>query len=330
MGDARSEALLMFAAQLVAALGKRTAAKSTMNQCRLRLEPLEERRLLSVAPGYWNGNNVFIRYNDGQLYEHTSQGAFQFIDINTVKVVTGRLNFGDVAYILYNNSALYVWVPNTGFHLIDVNVADMSAALGQNGDETVFILYTNGQVFEHTGESHLTGFTYIDSNAIQVSAGAGSDFSPAAYIVYNNHALYEWSPHDHFIYIDTNVARVSADIDAQIVFIVYENGELFQHSNYNNKSAFQFLDVNVADVSAGLTAIGHATGLPAVFILYTNNQVYECKPGNSTFFYIDSNAVAIDASQGQSDTVFIVYDNTDLFENTNVSKFTFIDVNVDP
>jgi hypothetical protein len=329
MSAAPLEAILVFTARLLTARGKPTA-RSPGNQCLLKLEALEERRLLSVAPGYWNSNNVFIRYNDGRLYEHTEQGTFQFIDVNTVKVVTGRLGSDDVAYILYNNSALYEWTANAGFHLIDVNVADMSAALGQNGDETIFILYTNGKVFEHTGESHQTGFTYIDSNAIQVSAGAGSDFSPAAYIVYNNHALYEWSPHDHFIYIDTNVARVSAGIDGQIVFIVYENGELFQHSNYNNKSVFQFLDVNVADVSAGQTEIGQATGLPAVYILYTNHQVFECKPGNSTFFYIDSNAVAIDASQSQGDTVFIVYDNTDLFENTNVTNFHFIDVNVDP
>jgi hypothetical protein len=45
---------------------------------------------------------------------------------------------------------------------------------------------------------------------------------------------------------------------------------------------------------------------------------------------VDTNTVAISGSLSHNDTVFMVYDNTDPFEGTCFSGFTFVDVNVDP
>jgi hypothetical protein len=293
---------------------------------RPKLEALEDRRLLSIAANTAT-DGVFIRYNDGQLWERTSAG-FRFIDTNTVSVSSGVDTSGNPsAFILYNNGALYEWSVKNGFTLIDVNAVSISGS--QIQADTVFIVYDNGALFEHTGLSSGAGFSLIDVNATNVSAGRDSAGNPAAYIVYDNTALYEWSPSLGFHLIDVNVASVNADqLQANTAFIIYTNNYLYEHVGTSSASGFQFVDVNVDDVSVG-TATGGAT---AAFILYTNGFVYEWS-GPAGFRFIDSNAVTISATTQQTDTTFIVYDNTDLFEHVGTSSqsgFTFVDVNVEP
>jgi hypothetical protein len=329
---------------------KTKSSSQVQMRSRPKVESLEERSVPSAAPTGTADNAVFIRYRDGQLWEHSAAG-FQKIDINTLAVSTGvDGSHNPTAFILYDNGALYEWSAAGRFHYIDGNVVAVSAS--PQAADTVFILYNNHLLYEHTGTSNRSGFRLIDGNAAAVSAGVDDALNPAAFIVYNNNALYEWSPAAGFQFIDVNVAQISAvsvaymnngtfDQGMNTVFIVYQGGMLYQHDD----AGFLRIDSNVAQVSAGLTQSGtspaDAVNLPAAYIRYTNDAVYQWTPGNpvhNAFSPIDTHAVAISANFGVSDTVFIIYDNSDLFAATldpfqpspGNQSFTYIDANVGP
>jgi hypothetical protein len=302
------------------------------------LEALEDRRLPSVSA---TGSGVFIRYRDGQLWEHAGS-TFTPIAVNTMAVSAGKdTNGSPAAFILFDSGILDEWSATLGFIPIDGNVAAVSAS--QQERDTAFILYTNGRVFEHQGTSLSQGFTAIDSNAIQVSAGTDQAGHASVFIVYNNHALFQWSAASGFRRIDVNVLNVSAvpttQVDGQsslvgadTAFITYQNSMLFE---WSAAAGFQFIDSNVLQVSVTETAPPPGGGpfivFPTVFILYNNHQVFEWMQGGAPtpFTLIDSNVVALSSTSLGFDDVFLVYNTSALFEN-NHGHFTFIDVNVGP
>jgi hypothetical protein len=288
-----------------------------------RLEVLEDRSLPSVAANI-AADGVFIRYLDGQLFEHTSAG-FQRIDVNTAQVSAGVDASGNpTAFILYKNGAVYEWSATGGFMQVDINAVSIAAS--QSTADTVFIIYNNHQLWEHTETSAVAGFRFIDVNVAKVSAGFTGTSEPAAFIVYANSFLFEWALISGFHFIDVNVSTVSAvprdpnppgsplgPLGADRVYIVYVSGQLFEHAS----GGFRSIDVNVTDVSAG---VGHPVGpfmprAPAAFILYQDGEVAEWgDPGTSTPVLLDIDAVGLSASPQQSDTAFIVKKNTQLFE----------------
>jgi hypothetical protein len=308
--------------------GPRRTSKSTGAPIRFRprLEGLEDRQMLSASASL-QADGVYIRYTNGQLWEHTSKG-FRFIDVNTASVSSGLDTFGNpAAFIIRNNGQLVEYSPAIGYRLIDVNVVRASASQTQR--DTVFMVYINGMVYEHTGASAAAGFHLIDGNAIDVSAGKDSLGAPAVFVTYVNNQVYEYSTNIGFHFIDWNVVSLSASqTQADTAFIVYDNSYLYEHVGNSHASGFILIDVNAVDVSAGQDT----TGVPAVFVRYNNNAVFEWSAALG-FRFIDINALSISASQQEKDTVFVVYDNNMLFEHIGLSAtagFRFVDMNVEP
>jgi hypothetical protein len=301
---------------------------------RLNLEPLERRCVPSVSAA--NAGNVFFSQVDGQVFMNSTS---QRIDVNAVKVSAGISAVGmaqvPAAFIVYNNNQLFEWVQGEGFHFIDVNVADVSASLVQT--DTVFIRYTNGVVFEHTGKSATSGFRFIDVNAVSIVAGQDTPTTALAYIVYNNGFLFRWTAEAGFRFIDVNVVQVStyngspfmaSDVDR--AFIVYNNGRLFQ---WSPASGFQFIDVNVSQVAVGL-GVGFGGDSPAdpdLFIVYTNHELFVWNlQGQLGFQFIDVNVAAVGGAADNEGAAFIIYTNNELFSWQASLGFGFRDSNVAP
>jgi hypothetical protein len=283
------------------------------------LEALEERRV----PSGTSQDGVFIRYNNGQLWQHTAAG-FQFIDVNVANVSSGMDSSGHAAaFILYNSGILAEWSAATGSHLIDGNVVGVSAS--SLAPDTAFILYNTGAVYEHTGVSSASGFRYIDTNAVKLSAGlAASDaVGPAVFIVYNTGALYEWSPAGGFQFIDVNVRSVSASqlvSQPDTAFVVYNNNALYEHSH----AGFHLIDNNVVGVTVGETGTSLTGFQLAAFILYDTGAVYEWSSLTNSFTYVDINAVGVSAPMAFN-SVFIVYNNGALYEWSLANGFQVVD-----
>jgi hypothetical protein len=125
---------------------------------------------------------------------------------------------------------------------------------------------------------------------------------------------------------DRQLLSVSAAAFNNGVFIRYNNSDLFLHDS----TGFHRIDTNVTSVSAGISFRLPGAFVNAAFILYNNGQVFEWTQDHG-FQFIDSNAVALVASRGNSDSVFILYNNSELFHHVGTSPatgFTFIAGNV--
>jgi hypothetical protein len=189
-------------------------------------------------------NTVFIRYRDGKVYEHTGTSAiagFTGIDVNAVQISAGvDAQLNPAVFIVYNNSALFEWSAALGFHGIDANVASVSAesradAIGFTAgfQDTVFIVYRTGQLYEHND----AGFQTIATNVTSVSAGQTNvgtpdnpSVRPAAFFLNENSAVTEWNVGRFHWYrtIDANAARLLTSEQTDAVFILYRDGQLFE------------------------------------------------------------------------------------------------------
>jgi streptogramin lyase len=265
-------------------------------------------------------DDVFIRYQDGQLFEHTASG-FQRIDVNTTAVSAGFDSRGaPAAFIIYNTGAVYEWSPNLGFKFIDINAVALSASQVQ--PDTVFIRYDNNVLFEHTD----SGFLPIDVNVVAVSAGVTTGGLASAFILYDTGALYEWGAggNQAFSLIDINVVSVSASqAAADTAFMIYNNSAAYEHTALSPIAGFRFLENGAMSVSAGVT-----TGGIAAFIRFNSGALYEWgRGGTPSFTLIDGNVVDASASPAVPDGVYILYDVRFLFEYTP-GVFHYLDSNV--
>jgi hypothetical protein len=298
------------------------------------LEVLERREHLSVSPSLFTGGTEFIRYNDGELFQHDAAG-FHRIDVNVASVSAGLthrgMSFPPVAFIVYNNGQLFEWTQDTGFSFIDINVVGVVGS-GSLTD-TAWILYNNGQLFRH---SLLSGFSFIAGSVTSMSPtlpGTGDLF-----YVQTNHMLSEHLSGSGSVVIDGNVQSVSASqVERDSAFVLYTNSALFEFQG--GPHSFTPVDTNVASVSAGTTVLpGATTIIPAAFYVTRDGVVVEWRPPTTdnpdgTYNFLDANVASISASQANQDDVFIVYNNDMLFEHTGFSRrsgFTFIDSNVSP
>jgi hypothetical protein len=304
-------------------------------RCLPRLEALEDRQMLSVSANT-APDGVFIRYTNNQLWEHTD-GGFRMIDVNVLNVTSGVDATGaPAAFIVYTNGALYEWSAAGGFHAIDRNVVAVSAS--QQAADTVYILYDNSDLFEHVGTSPAAGFRMIDVNVVKVSAGEDAGMNPTAFILYNDSHLFEWSPTLGFHFIDVNARDISGLQDGlhhDIVYIAYDNGQAWYHAGTMPGASFFFpVGQGVVSLSAAADTTSAQLHELAVFMVHTDGTLTEWVENNpSSPFFIDSNVAGISAAQNASDTVFIVYDNQELFEHVGLPPngiFHFIDVNVSP
>jgi uncharacterized delta-60 repeat protein len=82
------------------------------------------------------------------------------------------------------------------------------------------------------------------------------------------------------------------------------------------------------DINASQISTGvDSQGGLSVFIVYQNHELFEWSPFTG-FHFIDINVARISASHLTADTVFIIYDNGELFEHNGTGAgFRFIDVN---
>jgi hypothetical protein len=282
----------------------------------------------------------FIRYNDGEVFFY--DGSFQKVDINSV-AISGGLSFVNstivpAVYIVYNNSDVYEWSPGGGFHFIDINAVAVSAT--PVATDTVFILYNNGQLFQHQGQSN-GGFTFIAGSVAQFSAGLVNGGTGVFY-VQTNHMLSVWSAANGSKVLDGNVASVGAGnvysvSAADNAFIVYTNHQLYEVSHASTSPTFTHIDDNVSTAGAGPSMVDGILML-AAYYLTTNGILIEWQPPSTgypdgTYNYIDSNVAGFDGGDGL-DQVFIVYANDLLYQHMGVtrapSSFTFIDSNVGP
>jgi hypothetical protein len=313
-----------------------------------RLEALEDRHLLSVsaATSVSEPNGVFIRYNDGELFLHDASG-FQRIDINVASVSagTGLLPLGggspvNAAYILYNNGEVFQWVQGLGFQFIDINAVSVASGVGA---DDAFILYNNGQLFHHLGASSSTGFSFIADNVTSMAIVPPAGFEGSlgdVFYVQTNHMLSEHLLAGGSMVIDGNVQSVGTSgfaAEPDTTYILYTNSALYFFSR-TAIQRFRPIDTNVTSVSGSTSTIpGTSTIIDAAYYVREGVLIEWVAPNpasespDGTYNYVDQNVVSVSA--GQTDSVFIVYDNDMLFEHTGLSRgsgFTFIDSNVSP
>jgi len=275
-------------------------------------------------------DGVWIRFNDGLLWEHTSAGL-RYIDTNVVSVSSGLDSQGaPAAFILHRDNSLWEFSDNIGLVKIDTNVAAMSGS--QNYANTVFIQYLNGMVYEHQGVGASGSFHFVDINAQSISTGIDNMGEAAVFIRYLNNQVWEWSPIRHFSFVDINAQSITASqVRPDTVFIIYQNAMLYEHAGTSSHAGFTFIATNVSQVSAAKSVESGVLEEAAFFI--QNSTVYEWLPQSDTLLPIDNNAVAVSASQNSLDTVFIVYMDTSLFEHVGhsvPSAFALISTNVTP
>jgi hypothetical protein len=298
------------------------------------LESLERRDMPSIAANLAT-DGVWIRFDDGQLWEHTSTGL-RYIDTNVLSVSSGLDSKGaPAAFIRHRDNSLWEFSDNIGLVKIDVNVADMSGS--QNYADTVFIQYLNGMVYEHQGVGASGSFHFVDINAQSISTGIDSLGEAAVFIRYLNNQVWEWSPKQHFSKVDINAQSISASqVRPDTVFIIYLNTMLYEHAGTSAHAGFTFIATGVSQVSAAKTVMS-PLGEAAFFI--QNSNVFEWLPQSKTVLSIgapsmavSAGAVALSASQNSLDTVFIVYGDTTLFEHVGQSQsaFALITTNVRP
>jgi hypothetical protein len=309
-------------------------SRSPDHRYRPALESLERRDMPSVAANLAT-DGVWIRFDDGQLWEHTSAGL-RYIDTNVVSVSSGLDSSGaPAAFILHRDNSLWEFSDNIGLVKIDTNVAAMSGS--QNYADTVFIQYLNGFVFEHQGVGTSGSFRFVDTNAQAISTGIDSLGEAAVFIRYRNNQVWEWSPIQHFTFVDSNAQSIAASqVRPDTVFITYLNAMLYEHVGTARMPGFTFIATNVSQASAGKTG-----DLEEVAFFIQNSTVFEWLPQSDTYLAIDgppnmavsASPVAISASQNGLDTVFIVYADTTLFEHVGQpgsDTFSLITTNVTP
>jgi hypothetical protein len=196
-------------------------------------------------------DEVFILYNNGELFFHSPVSGFSLLEAG-VKAMSAS-NQG--VFFVQTNGLFSEWRGGNDFRFVDSNVVSVSASLRY--PETAYILYDTGALYQFVGGAGTT-FTPIDNNVASVAAadtaptGPGT-FASSAYYVTESGVLIEWQPPDashpggFYNFVDVNVASVSAVEDQpDRVFIVYTNGELFQHDGLSRIPGFQFIDSNVA------------------------------------------------------------------------------------
>jgi hypothetical protein len=203
-------------------------------------------------------DSAFILYNNGELFRHDGTSpvsGFTFI-AGAVTSMSPAFGNGDVFYVQSNN-ILSEHLVNGGSMPIDGNVQSVSG--GQLESDSAFILYTNSALFFFNPNA-TQRFRLIDTNVASVNGSrffiptTGLDLD-AAYYVRRDGALVEWvapsagslSPDGTYVFLDSNVASISAgDGFADEIFIVYNNGMLFDHTGYSRISGFTFIDSNVS------------------------------------------------------------------------------------
>ncbi len=280
-------------------------------------------------------DGVWIRFSDGQLWEHTNAGL-RYIDTNVVSVSSGLDSMGaPAAFILHRDNSLWEFSDNIGLVKIDTNVVSMSGS--QNYADTVFIQYLNHKVYEHQGVGPSGSFHFVDTTAQSISTGIDGHGEAAVFIRYLNNQVWEWSPIQHFSFVDTNATSISASqVRPDTVFITYLNAMLYEHAGATRLGGFTFIATNVSQVSAAKTVMS-PLGEAAFFI--QNFNVYEWLPQSHSVLSIgapsmavSAGAVALSASQNSLDTVFVVYADTTLFESVGQSgsAFSLITTNATP
>jgi hypothetical protein len=276
-------------------------------------------------------DGVWIRFNDGLLYEHTSAGL-RYIDSNVASVSSGLDSQGaPAAFILLQNNTLWEFSDNVGLVQIDGNVAAMSGS--QNYADTVFIQYLNGMVYEHQGLGANGKFTFVDINAQSISTGIDNMGEAAVFIRYLNDQVWEWSPIRHFTMVDINAQSIAASqVRPDTVFIIYLNALLYEHNGTSAHAGFTGIAANVSQVTPAKVG-----DLQEAAFFIQNSAVYEWLPQSDSVMAIGSppnmavsaGAVAVNASQNSLGTLFIVYADTTLFEFTS-SGFSLITTNATP
>jgi hypothetical protein len=194
----------------------------------------------------------------------------------------------------------------------------LSVSVNPSAAGAAFIRYTDGEVFYHSS----SGFKKIDVNSTSISACESSTGVPAVFIVYNNGKLFEWRQDTGFHFIDLNVLAISASLTSfDTVFIIYNNGQLLEHSG----STFTSIAGGVVQCSAAPDQNGQA-----VFYVQNNHMLTLWVAATKGYFVIDGNVLSVNASQGFSDTAFIIYTNHALYkcDASGLPSFTFIDNNV--
>jgi hypothetical protein len=203
-------------------------------------------------------DGVFILYNNAQLFEHIGRSPVTgFTHIaDAVSSMSPTFGNGDVFYVQINHM-LSEHLAGGGSTVIDGNVQSVSG--GQLNPDTAFIVYTNAALYEFDPNAPLR-FTLIDTNVASVGAGTSSipgtmTTIDAAFYITRDGALVEWlapnisspTPDGTYVFVDGNVASIStttAGVDD--VFIVYNNGMLFEHTGLSRRSGFTFVDTNVS------------------------------------------------------------------------------------
>jgi hypothetical protein len=237
-----------------------------------------------VSASQQAADTAFIRYTDGEVFEHSGLSAVagftsMFVNFNAVDISAAvDANYSPAVYILVPNATsptrndLLEWSVSTGLQgPLDTNVRSISAESRADPDggltagfvNTVFIVYFNGLLYQRTQQ----GITGINNNVQDVSAGA------------------------------TNAGTLESPILHARVFIDYANiGDVYQWAAGQQGPPTQIALGSPAGIS--VTGLRASEEVDAVFALRSDDQLFEWTPqdsvlGRGALRNIDGNVIGI-------------------------------------
>lgn len=304
------------------------------------VENLEQRQLMTattLAAGASSRlDNSFYVLN-GELIQHLGTGtnAKEYHVANNVAQVSCGLHKVSSAFlpdegvfVLDNlgNVTEYVQQGTVGNYygtFVATGVAEISAS--QAALDTVFLRFTDGRIYEHSGMNNLAGWSNVGApsgvtrSPTQIGAGKDGATGKEAVFVNFSGSLYEFrtaSASWSFVagippkitstplFGYTTVTNFSASqIQGDTVFVITSNllsqGHLSQHVGTDSSSGWTSIAYQVTDVSAAKDSLGKA----AAFYRTNDGALYEHRSFGSDV-QIASYCEVLAASQAQSDTVY--------------------------
>jgi hypothetical protein len=259
----------------------------------------------------------FVRFADGSVWEYAN------VNLNP-----------------FNPTPQYQWVEVCSSGARQINASKVSpqsytptaAAAVYN---TVYILFNDSSVWQHTGLDPSAGWTEITTGARGVSAGEDATGNPAAFVRYQGGSVWEYSPLNPSatwtLIADSGATHIQASPTiADTVFASFADGSLWEYTGSGAAPGWHLVqNGGVAGLSLGTAS---ATEV-AAFVLESDGSVWEhigTDPNAGWTEVTGGGATAVYASQAHN-TVFVNFGGAlweDIIQDWNAGWYLVADSGV--
>jgi hypothetical protein len=218
---------------------------------------------------------VDVVTTDGSAYEYHEGDGWKFLANNAVAAKAGQgvsyVQFGDGTLSEYKDAA-------DSWTYLNNNVSRIDAGTDRFGFNMVDVIFNGGGAWEYSDTS---GWHFLASGVQSISAGQQgiSDFVLAGGAAYWYNEATGAS-----VYLDGNVAQVSAGTDASGNFMIdlrYTNGNVWE---YRVGSGWSYLDGGVQSISKGRAGL--------VTLVFSSGDAYDHDAAGN-FSYLTGNTQAV-------------------------------------